>query len=139
MALQMGSPALRKIFHEVPFFLKVEGLLAEVQADWEDRKCFLLSKPLAGTRGLLLSLQPWVSGNVSPKRLRKLVKPRSPFSLESLPSPSRACSDNALSAGWQGQPPSNQRPYSTLFPLPDDAIEHWDRRFSNRRSITRCH
>ena len=29
---------LRTILHEVPFFSKVEGSLAEVQADWEDLK-----------------------------------------------------------------------------------------------------
>ena len=39
-------------------FTRVNGLLAEVQADWEDRRCFLPSKPLAGTTGFILNLQP---------------------------------------------------------------------------------
>ena len=39
-------------------FTKVDGLLAEVQADWEDRRIFLPSKPLAGTTGFILNLQP---------------------------------------------------------------------------------
>ncbi|KIJ97325.1 hypothetical protein K443DRAFT_254228 [Laccaria amethystina LaAM-08-1] len=44
---------------------QVEGLLVEVQADWEDlRRCFLPLKPLAGTTGFLLSLQPKSSGGV---------------------------------------------------------------------------
>ena len=34
-------------------FRTVDGLLAKVQADWEDRRCFLPSKPLARTLFLL--------------------------------------------------------------------------------------
>ena len=39
-------------------FQKVNGLLAEVQTDWEDRRSFLPSKPLVGTTGFILNLQP---------------------------------------------------------------------------------
>ena len=57
MALQMARVPFARL-QEVLFSQKVNGLLAEVQADWEDRRCFLPSKPLAGTTGFILNLQP---------------------------------------------------------------------------------
>ena len=50
---------LRTILHEVPFFSKVEGSLAEVQADWEDLKEMLSFIAAVGRyNGFLHSLQP---------------------------------------------------------------------------------
>jgi hypothetical protein len=67
---------LRTILQDFPLFKKVEGLLAEVQADWEELKETLCPIEAVGRYNRLLT---WPSakttgGVVSSQRRRKLTK-----------------------------------------------------------------